>query len=234
MAISSAQHSDAAEIFWNDLYGRVGRRAIASRTRAANYWTSGEEDFALIMSLADRVAPAPRTLEIGCGDGRVAAAACRSASTFVGQDIASAIIAGCPIHRSYVHRFLHGGPSVLAGLPDRSFDLIYSCYVFQHATTQHVAAYVGHAVRLLAVDGVAVLQFRHRSAYVRLHQALTDAGRIPTRMPSFRRFWRGCIMDPSAAEALVGDKDITCRIAHGSRIHYWMVLRRPAVGGARE
>lgn len=133
----------------------------AFRTPPAEGWRSGEDD--LLRTLAPfrrRIAARERVLEIGCGAGRITRALATRAGEVVGLDadpgtvdVARIQLADLP----NVHVVLGNGRN-LCDLADASFDVCYSCNVFDELLPDLTCGYIEEMGRVLRPGGWAVFQ----------------------------------------------------------------------------
>jgi len=146
------------------------------------------------MQLVD--APKPeRALEIGCGDGRITKNLAELSGSVIAMDIAPTVLDACRrnLQPAKNVEFVLGSADALRAFPDDYFDFIVSTNVFQHVPSRDtVTLYISEASRLLAGAGVAVLQMRDPSFRTRVRDMAIDVARLPSRLPSFDRHWRGC------------------------------------------
>jgi SAM-dependent methyltransferase len=125
---------------------------------------SGEPLVASALAWAAPLHGAGRALEIGCGVGRFTSALAARFAQVDAVDVSETMIAlagrlGLPDNVA----FHVGSGHDLAGLPDGSYDLAFSHLVFQHIEDGNtIAAYLREITRVLAPDGIAVLQFDTR------------------------------------------------------------------------
>jgi SAM-dependent methyltransferase len=111
--------------------------------------------------------PVPaRALEIGCGIGRDTVHLARHFAEVDGIDVSATMVRlarerGLPAN---VRLHVLSGRD-LGGLEDRRFDFVFSHLVFQHIADEAIIGnYLREIARVLAVDGVAVVQFDSRPA----------------------------------------------------------------------
>ena len=100
-----------------------------------------------------------RTLEFGCGVGRVLVALAARTERIVGVDVSESMLReaarNCDM-RGVTNVELVQGSSALAGLAGR-FDLVHSFIVLQHVPPERGLRLLEHLVDLVADDGIAVL-----------------------------------------------------------------------------
>jgi SAM-dependent methyltransferase len=126
-----------------------------------DFFATGREQMAAVMSrVGDRVARG-RMLEIGCGLGRVAVAAAEYFDTVVGVDISEAMVRQAREFDPPANvTFQQVDGSRLNGLDADSFDFVVSFSVFQHiADAEVLESYVAEVARVIAPAGKALLHF---------------------------------------------------------------------------
>ena len=128
------------------------------------FFDSGREqvDGALRL-VADEIGwpiPSGRALDFGCGVGRLTQALCERFEQVDGVDIAASMIRGAERFNRFGDRCRYhlNRRDDLSIFADRSFDFIYSTYVFQHMRPSFARGYVREFVRVLTADGVALFQ----------------------------------------------------------------------------
>jgi len=222
-------HPDEAA--WSKWFNALGRRVIATRNHGHDYEETGDRDHAQILRLANLKSAPRRVLEIGCGDGRVLSWFASAGADTVGNDVCAQALAEWKksvqaAGRRGRHDVVHGGATELASLAPASFDLIYSIFVLQHVSRRdEIATYISEATRLLAPGGVAVLQFRRSGLKTLAHQTVTDCLRLPTKMPSFDRHWRGHRFSRTALQRIVPEDPAPPSyeiVTVG--MHHWLVI----------
>ncbi len=118
------------------------------------YRTSGEETVATLERTVG-IHAADEVLEIGCGVGRVGAILAGRCRRWVGADVSENML-------GHARRRLRDLPNIelvrisgwdLGGLPDASFDVVYSTIVFMHLDEWERYGYVCEARRVLRPGG---------------------------------------------------------------------------------
>ncbi|MCT2582768.1 class I SAM-dependent methyltransferase [Actinophytocola gossypii] len=103
--------------------------------------------------------PWGRVLDFGCGAGRLSQALSAHADEVVGVDIAPPMLAVARgLNPPANCTFVLNETSDLARFADGGFDLVYSELVLQHLPPAVIESYLREFVRVLAPDGVALLQ----------------------------------------------------------------------------
>lgn len=213
---------------WDEYFARAGRAALASRAPHGDveYLARGEVELQEILNYVQ--APMRgRALEIGAGDGRITATLVRTFDSVIAQDVAPSILDAC---RETLRGFRNveyalGNVEALEKYPDEFLDFVISVTVFQHIPScEIVRSYIHEASRLLRPGGVAALQLRNPRFLTRLRDLAVDSARLPSRVPSFKRNWRGCRL--GRADALQAgarhDRDLEWR---PNRHFAWLVIR---------
>jgi SAM-dependent methyltransferase len=181
---------------WDAYFRRCGRSVLATRApqRDDEYFADGRRALLELMQFVQARAP-ERALEIGCGDGRITKNLAEVSGSVIAMDIAPSVLDACQrnLHAARNVDFVLGSVDALTAYPDDYFDFIVSTNVLQHVPSREtVTSYIRETSRLLASGGVAVLQMRDPSLRTRIRDVAVDAARLPIRLPSFERHWRGC------------------------------------------
>jgi SAM-dependent methyltransferase len=222
-----AQSSTGSAAYWDRVYRRKGRRVIATRTGGLSYDESGQRDARLVLQLARTESPLGDVLEIGAGDGRISQWLPAQARSVTCLEPAEAIASQC---RAVLERFenaavLVGDVNDLEALPAQSFDLIFSCFVLQHVPqATEVHHYLSESVRLVRPGGRVVHHLRRAGPGVILRETAIDLARLPTGMPKFSRYWRGCRMKPAALERTVGQLTTAPYELRRDGVHLWLTI----------
>lgn len=102
-----------------------------------------------------------RALDFGCGVGRVTRALATRFAAVIGVDVSASMIARARelnARFSNIH-FVENPHAHLGFAADASVDLVYSHLTLQHIPPELQATYLAEFMRVLAPDGLAVLQF---------------------------------------------------------------------------
>jgi SAM-dependent methyltransferase len=213
---------------WDRYFSRAGRAALATRAQRDDegYFAEGAR---LLLELMEFVG-APRqgrALDIGCGDGRLTRTLASQYSSVVAHDVAPRVLEACRRNLQGIGdvEFVEGSVEALTRCPDSSFDFVVSTTVFQHISScTTVRSYLSEASRLLRPGGVAALQLRDPGAKTRLRDFAVDVARLPTRLPSFGRSWRGCRLREAEARRAAGGTDRVVEWHPVGRF-VWLVIR---------
>lgn len=143
---------------WDRRAREDARRFIAcghSESDAA-FWESGRRDLDHLILHDVALSREARTLEIGCGLGRLVKPLSERVAKAYGCDISVEMVERAKramADRDNVEVFATRG--LLTPVPDASLDFVYSFIVFQHVPTKRaVARYIREAARVLAGGGV--------------------------------------------------------------------------------
>ena len=100
-----------------------------------------------------------RTLDFGCGAGRLSQALAEHADSVVGVDVSAPMLATArSLDRSGGRcEFVLNDAPDLRRFADGEFDLVYTALVLQHLPAPVIADYLAEFVRVLAPGGTAVL-----------------------------------------------------------------------------
>ena len=152
------------------------------RWRLDEFFATGEADVERALTVAaelGRPARRDRALDFGCGVGRVTRALAGRFAEAVGVDISEQMVEQARRLNEHVQNagFVVNAAPDLRGLPDASFDLVYSRIVLQHLRGRDDALrYVAEFLRVARSDGLVVFQ---------LPAAIPARGRLHVR----RRLW---------------------------------------------
>jgi len=99
-----------------------------------------------------------RTLEVGCGIGRLTTILAKEhpGCTFIGVDISEGMIKQAPELSNVIYK-LGKGRSIPEGITD--IDFVYSMFVFQHIPEDGVRDYLEDIARVLKPGGCLVFQY---------------------------------------------------------------------------
>lgn len=131
--------------FWN-------RSAITDAEAAVafgvdDFWQSGASELDM---LRPYLAPDGIVLEIGCGIGRITRHVAAHCAELHGIDISEEMIRKAGVNlREFQNVRLHVGNGFSLPFPDKTFDFLYSCRVFQHIPKNIVLNYLKEAFRVL-------------------------------------------------------------------------------------
>jgi len=208
---------------WDRRAREDAKRFIACGTSETDeaFWDSGRRD------LEDRVLrdveldAAARTLEIGCGMGRILRPMSERVEKAFGVDISAGMVAHA---REALQDRENVGVSVTDGtlseFPDASLDFVYSYIVFQHIPSKRaVARYIREAARVLKGSGVFRFQVDGRE---RPNREVPDT-------------WLGVWYDAGELRAELRRRRFHVAAVWGEGTHYlWMTARRKGGFGRPE
>ena len=186
---------------WDDLAGVDSLSAIIPPPQERSHWTpeeffgTGEEELQRVLQAAsglERPRRWERSLDFGCGVGRISRPAAGHFQESYGVDISSEMIEQARTLNADVPNctfFTNVAPDLRA-FEDNFFDFVYSSRVLQHLPGRPaILAYVAEFLRVVRPDGLVVFQLPHllrwrnrlqprRRAYGLLRAAGVDAGRL--------------------------------------------------------
>jgi SAM-dependent methyltransferase len=181
-----AQHQPYFRVLASDGVSQVESNDVAT----AEFWETGTADIAVLLpavaSIIGQDLPLTSVLDFGCGAGRLTLPLARRAATVVACDIA-------PTMLDYVRQNAEtaGLPNITAlendqliTLPDGRFTFICSLLVFQYIPKASGYDMFRTLLRLLAPDGVAVLQVVLAPPGARLRQLARMSNERSHRTPS--------------------------------------------------
>jgi SAM-dependent methyltransferase len=126
--------------------------------------TGREEVDGVLAALPQPVPPDGVALDFGCGVGRLSQALARHVGQVIAVDVSPPMIQRARELYSGDHRidFVLNERPDLAFVADASVDLVYSSLVLQHLSRPLAAGYLAEFVRILAPDGIAIIQVATR------------------------------------------------------------------------
>lgn len=196
--------------------GRAGRNSRAGRNgRAgwdeAEFLATGRAEVDAVLARLAELCVAPRlgtALDFGCGPGRLTAGlAAAGFERVIGVDISASMLdtarrlADRTPHADRCEFRLNEG-TTLAGMPDDSVDLVYTCRVLQHIPPELALGYLREFLRVSRPGGLVVFQLPAEPGPGLVGGLLR---RLP--VPLLNRLRRGMQMHgtpPTAVTGLVG------------------------------
>jgi SAM-dependent methyltransferase len=172
-----------------------------------------------------------RLLEIGCGLGRTARAFAESFERVDGVDVSPTMVErGMELDPPENLELHVGSGRDLAGFEEDAYDVVFSHLVLQHlAEEELVAGYLGEVRRVLAPDGVALLQVDTRppSLWASLVKALPDPLLPRKRRRGMRRHRRS----PDRVRELAGRAGLRVEEERGAgTTDHWLLMRAAVTG----
>ena len=133
------------------------------------FMKTGEREIALLFHKLEELglAPAGRSLDFGCGVGRLTQALARRCSAARGADISAVMIELARRLNRYPDRvdYICTAHSGIDSLEPRSFGLIHTNIVLQHVEPELAVRYLHDFFRLLAPKGLLIFQLpSHRDS----------------------------------------------------------------------
>ncbi len=142
--------------------GRTIMGAGAAVPLGAEFLATGQQETVKVIAHLEERSLNPqrhRSLDFGCGVGRVTHALARYFDRVDGVDLSQAMIEKANTLHSHIRNlFFHHSTSRVLPFVDETFDLVYSRLVLQHMATDIALSYIGEFVRVLRPGGVAVFQ----------------------------------------------------------------------------
>jgi ubiquinone/menaquinone biosynthesis C-methylase UbiE len=137
------------------------------RWDVAEFFEFGRSEVARTLGELDRLGLRPagrRALDFGCGVGRLSAALAEHVDEVIGVDISPTMLAAARrLDRSGGRcRFVLSDATDLPFLDDGWADIVYSSLVLQHLPRRLARGYLREFARVLAADGVAIIQVASR------------------------------------------------------------------------
>ena len=193
----------------------------------AEFLAAGRRNVARVMDWLGEDAARGRMLEIGCGPARTAEAFAAFFERVDGVDVSPEMLRRArarPLPPNLVLTATSGAD--LAPFDDGAFDFVFSHLVFQHIDEEAVvASYLHDVARVLAPQGLALLQFDTRppSRLAAVLALLPD----PLLPRSRRRHMRRHRRDPARLRALARAAGLEpVRERGGAGPEHWFFLRR--------
>jgi len=175
------------------LYAVLSRKdAKDNKWDVEEFFASGRDEIADAMSHLAKLGVElnkGRSMDFGCGVGRLTQALCEEFSEAVGVDISYSMIENAEKHNKFGDRCAYRVNTTddLAQLDDASFDFVYSNISLQHSPPEASSKYIAEFFRILRPGGVALFQIpsgpRHEPGL--LGEKIYSIKRGP-----LRRFWK--------------------------------------------
>ena len=121
--------------------------------------------------LLARVRPGQRVLDLGCGEGRFAAALAAAGAHVLAADIAEEPLRRARAAHPGLDLHLLEGEAAWA-LPDAGFDVVWAGEVIEHVAD--TAGWLSETRRVLRSGGVLLISTRAHGALARLHAGLSQ------------------------------------------------------------
>jgi SAM-dependent methyltransferase len=137
------------------------------RWRREDFLASGRSEIdrasSVVGAVAEEIgvpAPANRALDFGCGVGRLTQALAEHFAEVDGVDIADSMLATARSWNAHGPRVRYhlNATGDLALFPAGRFDFVYTAHVLQHIEPRFVRRYVAEFLRVLADDGLLLIQ----------------------------------------------------------------------------
>ena len=149
------RHIGGTHPFWGVLTSPEFRQEALDEAALDHFYASGRSDISgfvdLIRHHTGRSPPFGRSLDVGCGTGRLTEAMLERSDTVMGYDISPGMLEEA--------RRRSGLPTYVETLPEGPFDWINSYIVFQHIPPARGYALLDEALDRLAPGGVTSLHF---------------------------------------------------------------------------
>lgn len=145
------------------LWAALTDGASGGRWDVEEFLRTGRREIDAVLALLARrgvTPPMGTALDFGCGPGRLSAGLAGAGfARVLGVDISPTMLAKAreivPDPRC---EFVLGDGPTLAGVPDGSVDLVYTCRVLQHMPPEIAHGYLREFLRVVFPDGVVVFQ----------------------------------------------------------------------------
>ncbi len=188
--------------YWDRSIRRTKGKVLASGRRARrDLRQSGRDDLAILREVYGQDIVRRRVLELGVGDGRIirhlANTRCELFGLDVSEEALSMLRADDACREVTV---IHQAVQDLDASELGTFDLIYSCFLFQHiASHSTIGSVLERVSAALIPGGVAALQFRKVTSALFIRDLASGAVRLPGPMPFLEPRWRGCRVEVDEA-----------------------------------
>lgn len=144
------------------LWAILSKRGMrGGRWPVEEFFRTGEEELEGVLAEARRLDRPRRygsALDFGCGVGRVTRAMASRFEDCVGVDISPTMVEHARRLNSDLSNCEFRLAEGLGDVPDASFDFVYAGFVLQHLPGDAIAGTIGELLRVLHVDGLAVVQ----------------------------------------------------------------------------
>jgi len=129
----------------------------------AEFFATGEKEMALVMEYIESLGinvPRRKSLDFGCGVGRLTQPLANYFDEVYGVDIAPSILelANRFNHHEDKCKYYLNETDDLKLFPDNTFDFIYSNYVLQHMEPRYSKKYIKEFLRILVPHGLLIFQ----------------------------------------------------------------------------
>lgn len=192
-----------------------------ARTDPAEFWASGERNLEQTLAFfGDRIGPDDHVVEIGCGMGRLTRPLAARAARVTGVDVSAEMVRrGADALADLANvELVVGDGTDLAGISDRSADVVYSFIVFQHIPDPAVTCrYIRDIGRVLRPGGWALFQV---SDHPDIHRADAHPAERTWRARLGRRLGRrpqGCLA-PEWLGSAVPRTDLLAALSDGGLV----------------
>jgi len=193
------------------------------------FFESGRAEIESVMNLVGKLGINHGTesaLDFGCGIGRLTQAIAVHFNTCLGIDVSHSMISQARTHNRMGERcvFKINRGLTLRGIPDESFDFIYTCRVLQHMKRELSKEYIIEFTRTLRPGGV--LAFQVPSSVVSwkasLMRSMANSSHLRKlgELYSKLRYGVSAVMEMHCIERGIVEKlleDGGCRLVHAER-----------------
>jgi ubiquinone/menaquinone biosynthesis C-methylase UbiE len=103
--------------------------------------------------------PTDAFLDLGCGYGRIARHVHQLVGSYTGVDFSTEMITKAKEFHKDCEKisFFNNNGKDLSIFPDNTFDIVYSCLLFQHLPKETIFNYIAEAGRVLKSNGIAFI-----------------------------------------------------------------------------
>jgi len=165
----SLKHVKSAYERWgatDPMYAVLSHRNMRGKKwNSEDFFRTGQDEIKQVVEYLSEVTPElslHRTLDFGCGVGRLTQALAEYADEVVGVDISESMLTEARRFNRFDERvrYVVNTEPNLSQFPDGHFDLVYSNITLQHIPPRYAKQYIADFFRVVREGGVVLFQLR--------------------------------------------------------------------------